>query len=185
MWYVAHKYTRLLRKDKEETKKDVPVKGRKNKNKSAKNTITEDQVNTPDKKAVITNGEETGRRRSSRVAKAEISKEANKDSEDSPKPRKKIKLEKSDENSETKKAEPVKNGCHSDGEVAGDTQDKPWVPVYLTKSEISGLECLIERLRDWPHAQKCIPSSITNPKELLSELEVRSCFLADPFISEF
>lgn len=165
MWYVAQKYTRLLRKDKEETKRELPIKGKKGKNKSAKNTIVEDQVNTADKRAILTNGEETGRRRSNRVAKTEIS-------DDSPKNRKKIKLEKP-ENSENKIAEPDKNGFHSDGDVAEDTQDKPWVPVYLTTSEISGLACLIERLRTWPHAQKCIPSTITNPKELLSELEVR------------
>ncbi|XP_031560229.1 lysine-specific demethylase 2B-like [Actinia tenebrosa] len=173
MWYVAEKYTRLLRKDKEETKKDMNVKGKKNKNKATRrNIVTEDQGNLPEKKTVTTNGEETGRRRSTRVAKSEISREAyTKDSEDSPKPRKKIKLEKADENTETKKAEPEKNGCHSDGEGAGDTQDKPWAPVYLTKCETSGLYCLIERLRSWPHAQKCIPPTITNPEELLSELE--------------
>jgi hypothetical protein len=199
MWYVVDKYTRLLKKNKEETKGDVTTKSKKNKVKFSKNSEGEQLLSTPEKKTGdkgITNGEaETGRRRSSRVAQAEVSRDLNKSLNrdyDSPKSKKKIKLEKPDEkiqikqeNSETKNVEAGENGCHSDSEVTEDAQEKPWVPVYLTKDEVNGLRCLMERLRTWQYAQKCIPSTISDSEALLTDLEVRLLYEYYTFFVKF
>ena len=64
---------------------------------------------------------------------------------------------------------------HALGEEEGKeskTNQKDWVPVYLTPREIRGLRELSERLKTWPTAQKSVPSSIEQPGRLLKRLEV-------------
>lgn len=57
-------------------------------------------------------------------------------------------------------------------EANEDIEMTPWRPVHLTRFEVDGLSKLIERLREWPQAQKNIPSAVEDPDGLLNRLEV-------------
>lgn len=75
-----------------------------------------------------------------------------------------IKSEKVDDGSE------VVNG---DKEVEVDkvtAPKKPWVPVYLTSCEASGLQMVVGRMKNWPKTN--VPDGIEHPEQLLERLEV-------------
>ena len=76
----------------------------------------------------------------------------------------------------------LQNGVNGHSDIETDIADKPavqpaktkaWTPIYLSQSEIEGLQELIERLRYWPQAQKEYPTEIGDREELLDRLEVR------------
>lgn len=160
MWYVADKYLRLLKKDQEERDKLGTTKSKTSKSKKK----MEEKTNNLSDKKNISNGDEGNRRRSSRTASKETKKANN---ETASQPKKKIKLEKI----ESEDIEPVNgdtNGCQTDS----DPVEIPWVPVHVTEKEITGLVSLIDRLREWQYAQKCVPKTIEEPDKLLDDLVV-------------
>lgn len=129
--------------------------------------------------------ETTGRRRSSRVAKqaqentekksSTNGKEEEPDTEEWKKKKGNPKRQAKDEevkvevNGETHDEEENKEKI--DGEENEEDKKTPWSPVYLTRFEVDGLTKLIERLRDWPQAQKNVPKTLEDPEGVLQRLE--------------
>ncbi|KAK3742949.1 hypothetical protein QZH41_014189, partial [Actinostola sp. cb2023] len=172
MWYVVDKYVRLLKRDNEERHGVDSSQAKATKKKPSKKT-DEQSPSASEKSgiAATSNGDDTSRRRSSRMV-AKASKEIKKyqNDEQSSSPNKKIKLENPDEDDTPQtNGEAQENGCHNDSEPPA--PDTLWVPVHLTEKEMDGLRCMVERLREWPHAAKSMPSTINDPEQLLAELE--------------
>jgi len=180
----------------------VTPKGKQASKRSARSDVQEDNeetsASTQEENKEDDKTDTPGRRRSSRVARNEaIARQAqeNAEKESAVKSGNKVKEEKTDtEELNRKKGTPKKQskGNEAKVEVNGENHDKegddneavnssetneeedktPWRAVYLTRFEVDGLTTLIERLREWPHAKKNVPSEVQDPYGLLERLEV-------------
>jgi len=183
----------------------VTPKGKQASKRSARSDVLEDDEKTSasiqEENKEDDKTDTPGRRRSSRVARNEaIARQAQENAEkgSAVKTGNKVKEEKTDtEELSRKKGTPKKQskGNEAKVEVNGENHDEgdndeavnssetneeedktPWRAVYLTRFEVDGLTALIERLREWPHAKKNVPSEIEDPYGLLERLEVCANF---------
>lgn len=183
----------------------VTPKGKQASKRSARSHVLEDDEKTSasiqEENKEDDKTDTPGRRRSSRVARNEaIARQAQENAEKGSvvKTGNKVKEEKTDtEELSRKKGTPKKQskGNEAKVEINGENHDEgdndeavnssetneeedktPWRAVYLTRFEVDGLTALIERLREWPHAKKNVPSEIEDPYGLLERLEVCANF---------